>query len=95
MNAINKHYLYRAVYNLTNFQKLIIMIIFINVVAIFSNSGKLEEFISELHAEQNNNFPCYVRVIYQMTRCHAPESNKVNTKSQNYILKNYQLFRYI
>jgi hypothetical protein len=68
------------------------MLIFINVVGFFSNSSELEEFTSGLHEGQNNNFPCYVSVIYQMTQCLAPEGSDVNTKSQKYILKKLTIY---
>jgi hypothetical protein len=63
------------------------MLIFLNGVAFFFNSGELERYISELPAARNNNFFCYIRIIYQMTQYYAPEGNNVNTKSRTYILK--------
>jgi hypothetical protein len=87
INAINTHYLYRAVYNLSHFQKIGYHAHIFNGVTSFLNSGELEGLISELHAAQNNNFPCYVRINYQTTQCHDTEGNNINTKSRIYTRK--------
>jgi len=67
------------------------MLIFFNGVTSFLNSVELEGLNPELHAAQNNNFPCYVRIIYQMTQYHAPEGKNVNTKAEHIYTKKLPL----
>jgi len=53
---------------------------------ILNNFGKAHKskYISELHASQNNTFPCKFLIIHQIRRCNHLEGNKVNSDKITY-----------
>jgi len=95
---MNKHNLHRTAYQLLCYQKIIYHAFILSTVFYLRlNTAKLEwlnlndsgkphktKHLSQFHAAQVIILSYNGRIIYQITPCHSPEFNNVNSEKRTY-----------